>query len=102
MPEPVKRYESDITLATPPLVRCAPSGFPESAQPLPAKPELPHGQAVPVPSPGQKSVVGAALPSRTWKPFRLPTPETVVTVIENPPPIGTLLKWCTAYVVPST
>jgi hypothetical protein len=45
-------------LGTPDPARCAPAALTELAQPLPADPALPQGQAVAVPSPEQKTVDG--------------------------------------------
>ncbi len=44
-----------LMLDEPVAARLAPAALIECAQPLPAAPELPHGQAVPLPSPKQKA-----------------------------------------------
>src|SRR4029079_14263908 len=49
---------SAAMLGVPVAARCAPAGESEFAQPLPAAPELPHGHAVPLPSPKQNGTCG--------------------------------------------
>src|SRR4029079_5678008 len=53
MPVPCSTSVSFARLDAPVVVRFAPFALTELAQPLPAVPLLPHGQAVPVPSPKQ-------------------------------------------------
>src|SRR6478736_6111751 len=53
MPVPCRTSVSLARLALPVVVRFAPFGLTELAQPLPLMPALPHGHAVPEPSPKQ-------------------------------------------------
>src|SRR5689334_18842223 len=51
--EPCSTSESDDTLAMPDPVKNPPAAKIEFAQPCPLAPVLPHGHAIPVPSPAQ-------------------------------------------------
>jgi uncharacterized membrane protein YfcA len=67
MPVPARTTESAARLAEPVAFRLAPLVVMLFAQPLPAMPLLPHGQAVPVPSPKQNAVPVISGSSRIWK-----------------------------------
>src|SRR3954469_19299649 len=55
MPVPCSTSVSFAMLGTPVDARFAPFALTELAQPLPALPALPHGHAVPLPSPKQNA-----------------------------------------------
>src|SRR6187402_3401305 len=58
MPEACSTTESLLTDAIPFDHNTAPVAFDELPQPRPTVPKLPHGQALPVPSPAQKFMPG--------------------------------------------
>src|SRR5689334_4914915 len=104
MPVPSSDSVSFEMLARPVPARCAPAAFTELAQPLPAAPALPHGQAVPVPSPKQyvvKDGGGGGVWSTICTPLNVAKLETTVSVITMLPPAGTVTLF-TACVMPAT
>src|ERR1700716_3428550 len=102
MPLPFSKYVSAPTLAVPLPARCAPLAFTEFAQPLPAAPELPHGQAVPLPSPKQNGVDGVdGGASTSCTPLNVAKLVNVEIVITMLPPAA-MVTVSTACVVPTT